>query len=91
MDREICEQERDYCRQMVEFLKQNWEKKEKEQLQRDIEAQLKQNAENAETPLTDLFARFVEEEEKDLPSNEEVEKVKSNEKLYELEMNTLRI
>lgn len=76
---------------MVEFLKQNWEKKEKEQLQRDIEAQLKQNAENAETPLTDLFARFVEEEEKDLPSNEEVEKVKSNEKLYELEMNTLRI
>ena len=34
---------------------------------------------------------MVEEEDKDLPSNEEVDKVKSNEKLYELELNTLRV
>lgn len=35
--------------------------------------------------------RLIEEEDKDLPSNEEVEKVKANEKLAELEINTLRI
>jgi hypothetical protein len=38
-----------------------------------------------------MLAHLVEEEDKELPSNEEVDKVKANEKLYELELNTLRI
>lgn len=43
-DREIDEEERKYCKRMVDFLKESWENKERELLQKDIEAQLKQNA-----------------------------------------------
>lgn len=34
---------------------------------------------------------MIEEEEKEIPSHEEVEKVKDNEKLLELESNTVRL
>lgn len=38
-----------------------------------------------------MLNHLIDDEDKELPSNEEVDKVKSNEKLMELEINTLRI
>lgn len=41
--------------------------------------------------MPDVLNHLIDDEDKELPSNEEVDKVKSNEKLMELEINTLRI
>lgn len=90
-DRELTEADRDYCKTIVEVLRSNWENKERELLQHDIDSQLKLLQENAENPQQEALARLVEEEDKELPTHEEVEKVKANEKLMELEINTLRL
>ena len=58
------------------MLRECWEEKERELLQKDIESQLKHNLENAEPPLSDVLTHLIEDEDKELPSNEEVDKVK---------------
>ncbi len=41
-------------------------------MQRDIDTQLKLIADNSESPQLEVFTKLVEEEDKELPSNEEV-------------------
>lgn len=44
-----------------------------------------------EGPAQETFAKMIEEEDRELPSHEEVEKNKENEQWMELEMDTQRI
>ena len=90
-DRELCVTDRDFSKRFVEVLRSNWEAKEMELLQKDIESQLQVVAENTEQPMQDILNNWVDEEDKELPGSEEVEKVKHSDKLIELEINTLRI
>lgn len=58
-DRELTESERDYCKAIVEVLRSNWESKERELLQHDIDSQLKLIQENAENPQQEALAKLV--------------------------------
>lgn len=90
-DRQLTADDRAFCKRFVEVLRNSWESKEKALLEKDIDSQLRVVAENNEQPMQEVLNNLIDEEDKELPSSEEVEKHKNNDKLAELEMNTLRI
>ena len=59
-----------------------------------MKADIKRNmglVDKLEGPAQETFAKMIEEEDRELPSHEEVEKNKENEQWMELEMDTQRI
>lgn len=89
-DKEISKQEQEKLRYFVDYLKKEWECKEIEYLKADISRNMKL-MDKLEGPSQEAFAKLLEEEDRELPAHEEVEKVKDNEQLTELEMDTQRI
>lgn len=89
-DRGITEEDQSRIREFVSTLKTAWENTELAALKADIARHLKLDEKIEGSPL-EAYNKLIEEEDRELPGSEEVEKFKDNEKLFELEMDTMRV